>query len=478
MNQQLNEPSNIINTTEKYKFKESNKQKSVPEVYTPQIFVPDPIGINPNSIANVRKVLEHIEEIFGIKDNRRKWIVVTCDGVPHHYIQKMKNNFPWLILILGALHEEMNMLKAFVELNWDIDMKDFAHCQGYRTENQLRFFKKCSDHHKSWDSVCNIYRHAMASELMWPYIISDKNPSVEGYLKWTQNQTDHIYKLKYEQIFIYLQAIINFRTGVRFNRPLLRLAARRTFAPIWSARRHPIYRSIEIYDEEQMLRLKPEVCNLIQERIVTSRSKLLNQHQGHDAILEEFNRVLKSLIPPIPSQRHWEIAARNCTKFLKLRTNLFNLIGYSGNDTQEPRTRPNFTTESCRFRAQIRKIQFVNPKADNRVFQNISGEWKLSEEMKRFSEIAHEKRIGFIKAKLNKKISDVWHPIPITCEDADLQKNESSLTKSQILSIINSLIPFLGDSDRSRFRGLSSKSRNDLLNILQEIKNVLTENGR
>ncbi|RHZ89504.1 hypothetical protein Glove_13g300 [Diversispora epigaea] len=312
----------------------------------------------------------------------------------------MKNDFPWLILILGALHEEMNMLKAFVELNWDIDMKDFAHCQGYRTENQLRFFKKCSDHHKSWDSVCNIYRHAMASELMWPYIISDKNPSVE--------------------------AIINFRTGVRFNRPLLRLAARRTFAPIWSARRHPIYRSIEIYDEEQMLRLKPEVCNLIQERIVTSRSKLLNQHQGHDAILEEFNRVLKSLIPPIPSQRHWEIAARNCTKFLKLRTNLFNLIGYSGNDTQEPRTRPNFTTESCRFRAQIRKIQFVNPKADNRVFQNISGEWKLSEEMKRFSEIAHEKRIGFIKAKLNKKISDVWHPIPITCEDADLQKNENN----------------------------------------------------
>ncbi|RHZ89575.1 hypothetical protein Glove_13g299 [Diversispora epigaea] len=79
MNQQLNEPSNIINTTEKYKFKESNKQKSVPEVYTPQIFVPDPIGINPNSIANVRKVLEHIEEISGIKDNRRKWIVVTCD---------------------------------------------------------------------------------------------------------------------------------------------------------------------------------------------------------------------------------------------------------------------------------------------------------------------------------------------------------------------------------------------------------------
>ncbi|CAG8552595.1 7837_t:CDS:2 [Gigaspora rosea] len=143
----------------------------------------------------------------------------------------------------------------------------------------------------------------------------------------------------------------------------------------------------------------------------------------------------------------------------------------------EPRTRPSFSAESSRFRARIRKTQFVNPSADNRGFQNISGEWTLSEEMKRFSEIAHTKRIELIKAKLiNKTALDIWHPIPITCEEADLQKTESSLKKSEILSIINSLIPSLGDSDRSRFRCLSSKSRNELINILREIRSVLNEN--
>jgi len=126
----------------------------------------------------------------------------------------------------------------------------------------------------------------MASELMWPYIISEESHSVEGYLEWAQNQ-----------VFSYLQAIINFRTGVRFNRPSLRLAAQQMFASIWSARRHLIYRSIEIADEEQMLRLKPEICKLIQERIMTSRSKLSNQYQCHDAILEEINKALKSLVP-------------------------------------------------------------------------------------------------------------------------------------------------------------------------------------
>lgn len=165
-----------------------------------------------------------------------------------------------------------------------------------------------------------------------------------------------------------MYTIINFRSGVRFNRPSLRLAARRTFAPIWSARRHPIYRLIEIAYEEQRLRLRPKIDKLIEERIVTSRSELSDQHQGHDAILEEINKTLKSLVPSIPSQRHWEIAARNYTKFLKLRTNLFNIIGYSENETYGPRIRPNFIVESRRIRVRIRKTQFVNLNTDNRGF--------------------------------------------------------------------------------------------------------------
>jgi len=82
----------------------------------------------------------------------------------------------------------------------EIDLKQFAMCQGYRTENQLSYFKKCSDHHKAWDSVCNIYRNAMSLELMWPYVKSQPNPSVDGYLAWVQEQQDPLYRIKYEQV--------------------------------------------------------------------------------------------------------------------------------------------------------------------------------------------------------------------------------------------------------------------------------------
>ena|SRR5438128_11471140 len=97
-----------------------------------------------------------------------------------------------------------------------------------------------------------------------------------------------------------------------------------------------------------------------------------------------------------------DIAACNCTKFEKLRTNFFNVIGCSESEIHRPRTRPSFIAESNRFRVQIRKTQFVNPNVSNRVFHDISGEWILSEEMKSFSEIARMKRIEFIKGKLRK----------------------------------------------------------------------------
>ncbi|RHZ87942.1 hypothetical protein Glove_28g32 [Diversispora epigaea] len=188
----------IKSTNTSYTYTNINQESILQnKIQIPQLFVPDPLGVNPNSISNIRMVFKYIEEITGIKDNIRKWAIVTCDGIPYHRAQKIKREFPWLILIPGPLYEEMNMLKSFVELNWDIDIKIFAQCQGYRTENQK------------------------------------KNPSVEDYLIWAQNQTDATYQLKYEQIFYYLQAIINFRTGVRTNRFLLKMATRRTFAPIW-----------------------------------------------------------------------------------------------------------------------------------------------------------------------------------------------------------------------------------------------------
>ncbi|RHZ49681.1 hypothetical protein Glove_518g13 [Diversispora epigaea] len=380
--------------------------------------------------------------------------------------------FPWLILIPGALHEEMNMLKAFVELNWLIDIKEFAQTQGYRTDNQLAFFKKCADHHKSWDSICNIYRHAMVMELIWPFVLNYENPTVHEYLEWSQKQTSNIYKLKFEQIFIYLQVIINFRNGVRTNNSLLQNATRRQFSLIWSARRHPIYRLIEITYEEQMQKLKPPIHDMIEKYCVISRSEYKNQHQGLDTILEEINKTLKSLVPPVPSQHHWEIAARNCMNFMKLREILFKNIGYTDNESSGPRTKPNFVIESQRFRIQLRKSDFLNPIQKENTFKSL-GNIILSEELKNFTSIAQEKRKIYIKQKLLQlTTNETWKVIPISAEEAVSQKNENNMTKEQLVAIINSLLVSLPESQKLKYHNLNNKPKIILLQILQEIRSL------
>lgn len=40
----------------------------------------------------------------------------------------------------------------------------------------------------------------MASELIWPFVVSNDNPTVNSYLEWANSQTDEIYKLKFEQV--------------------------------------------------------------------------------------------------------------------------------------------------------------------------------------------------------------------------------------------------------------------------------------
>ena len=71
---------------------------------------------------------------------------------------------------------------------------------------------------------------------------------------------------------------------------------------------------------------RSEICQIIKQNVVVSQSGWSNQHQGLDAILEEVNKMLKTLIPPIPVQKHWEMAARNCTKFMEVRINVLLLF--------------------------------------------------------------------------------------------------------------------------------------------------------
>ncbi|KAF0412364.1 hypothetical protein F8M41_007935 [Gigaspora margarita] len=319
----------------------SMTQKTVTNqnIKIPDLYIPDPIPINPNSLANIQKVLEHIEVISGIKSRKRKWLPVVYDGVPYNQALKLKKNF--------------------------YDLKVFARCQGYQTDNQLEFFQKCSDHHKLWDSICNIYRYSMALELIWPYVSSHNNPTLNGYLEWAKNQTNETYKLKFEQ---------------------------------------------------------PHVREVIENVSVVSRSGLHNQHQGLDAVMEEINKALKSLISPVPSQCHWEIAARNFTNFTKQIYAMIRIVCYNS---------------------------------------DVNHQLELS---------------GAALVSLLQTGNDIWHPIPIMKQEADALKNENVMRKKELLAIINSVLVSIPETQCPKYTNLKNKTKAMLLTILQEIRDLNNAN--
>ena len=88
----------------------------------------------------------------------------------------------------GPLHVEMNTCKVFVELNWEIILKNICMKLGYSSPKSLEFARKCSDHHKTW-SILEIMYIAVADELLVPFVrhckAENKDITVENYWLWS-----------------------------------------------------------------------------------------------------------------------------------------------------------------------------------------------------------------------------------------------------------------------------------------------------
>ena len=156
-----------------------------------------------------------------------------------------------------------------------------------------------------------------------------------------------------------------------------------------------------------------------------------------------------------------------------MRHTLFNTIGHTDNESSGGRPCPDFTLESQRFQVQLRKFEFFNSQNNNRLFESLGGEYLLSEPLKNFSDLACERRITFINNtfKDNNPIS-LLRPIPITIQEAAAATNEENMTKGELLTIINSLLSSLNDSNSPKYRGLQQKTRLQLRDILQSIRDL------
>lgn len=152
---------------------------------------------------------------------------------------------------------------------------------------------------------------------------------------------------------------------------------------------------------------------------------------------------------------------------------MFSTIGYADHESTGFRSRPDFEKESQRFRVELRKTGFLNPLEPNHAFESLDKNNKLSEAMKSFSSTAKALRIDFIKKKLGTiKSSRITHIIPVTSEEEEKQSSENSMSKKELILIIQSLVGSLNETNHIKLKGLASKKKEELLIILQQVKDI------
>ena len=164
------------NTSEKTEDERYGYVKSAHARQPKEIILLEPVFVNPNSTENIILVLRHIGKkaeiaryFAGQSLDTRQWTFVCCDGLPHGIVRKLieeylvcsecgvgclgieqfeKHNksvhkadegvfyheFDWVFLVSGDGHFEMNLMKSFVKLNWNVFMKVFVDVMGFKSE--------------------------------------------------------------------------------------------------------------------------------------------------------------------------------------------------------------------------------------------------------------------------------------------------------------------------------------------------------
>lgn len=263
----------------------------------PVLSLSDPCFVNPNSYKSVRAILRQIGVQAGIRqysrEGDREWLFVVCDGLPFGLCQHVIRNtyrcklcpdssdsfnskkdfrnhheslhlglkeeefleFEWVILRPGNGHFEMNMCKTFVELNWDVFFSELSRVMGFRSENAQRAAKKCSDHHKTW-TLLQIAHEGNLQELMVPYVrqsmLMNNAITPAGFLKFMMTEAKNPNFIYLGTMTLtYLEALQNFRTGLRVGDIERIASSKAVFAPLFHARHHPNYQEIEMMEAVQ-----------------------------------------------------------------------------------------------------------------------------------------------------------------------------------------------------------------------------------
>ncbi|CAG2242694.1 unnamed protein product [Mytilus edulis] len=429
------------------------------------VFVMDPVFVNPNSIDNLKLVLRHLGKTAGIKrygGEERDWVIVCCKEAfdshkkEHPDVQEVKfvREFDWILLKTGDGHYEMNLMKSFVELNWDVFMRILVNRMGWTSEAAMKAAKMCYDNHKTWQLILTFHLGTL-QELILPYvrkclIETDENtltesPTASGFLQFVK------------------------------TKPFLVQSSKFMSKGLFHGRVHPRYQQIEMLDTVHRFLMPEQLQTFLSNHESMSKTGDESKGQGYDFILEEVNKGIKSWIRRgVASDNMWLSVCRNYDQLNEIRTKLKKILQL---DTDNFNTRKiNLDEAISDWRVCLREKEYLLK--EKYIHESLQGE-KLNEGLLKFTEEANRKRnyrlMEFFIHQEGPDDPTLKHPVFVTDSEADHYLSFHNQTIATIDHQIIDLIENFTDEDKKK--SLIKTDTGDMEFTMDEFREFLKTNG-
>ena len=344
---------------------------------TYNIHLLDPVFVNRNSIDTIVQVLRHIGTNAGLSrysGSERKWLIICCDGSPFtlmvkicrefllclecnknfmgskeflQHVEKSYSNhctyeilhmreFDWIVLLPGDGHYEMNFMKAYFELNWNVFIQRLVISMGWRSEATQNSAKRCHDNHKTWQLLMVLYLGTL-QELLLLYVrdceATHQHPSAKDFLTRycdLKSSESSMFRYMSEMICRYAQVLFNFRMGIRRNNSSLVQLARYMSKELFHGCNHPKYQEIEIFSSFMEKAAPDKINEFLAQNISVSKSGSPSAGQGYDFLLEEGNREVHQWIRRgVATDEVWQQVIRNKDGLSGIRKSIIKILGIS-----------------------------------------------------------------------------------------------------------------------------------------------------
>ena len=307
--------------------------------------------VNPNSIATVSEVIEHVLDITRVKDPEqpRKWAIIHSDGVPYVYASELQDNlfvcnicgeeinkgdmrcemwntfldehtkkcsrsfeflFDNIMFVSGPGHIELNLARLLLRFLWQPFLSHFVKCIGFRIYKAQQVALNGVDHHRSKQLLSSCFE-ALSKELLVPYICycteKGEEASNDGYQDCVDNFIDDpTYLFLYHVTYTHLLGFHLYNEATRKKHSLRMMAARVQCSKLFFSFHHRKYQKLLVRDLCQRVQMPETLVNYItsHERFSVSGEK--NTGEGADFVHENSNKTTKSFLTPgMPTAETW-----------------------------------------------------------------------------------------------------------------------------------------------------------------------------